>query len=76
MFRGEEPGLAGPARGAGTGGDAAQGKDVADDLIEALFEDAGEAGAFEWIFEFGIEWIDIDGELALLPHVVEDVFES
>ena len=74
VIRGEEPRLAGPAGSAGASGDAAQGKDDAGLLAQALFEDAGHALALDGIFELGIERVHVDRQTALLPHIVEDVF--
>ena len=73
MFRGEKPGLAGPARRARAGGDTAQRQDVADGFVQALLEEARQAGALDGIGELGIKRIDVDRQLAFLPQIVEDV---
>ena len=53
---------------------ALEGEGVADDVVEALGEDFGEAFAFEGVFQVGLEGIDVGGEAAFFPEVVEGVF--
>ena len=54
-------------------GGAQDGKRVADDGIEALGEDPGEAGAVFLGFDFGVERGDVVGQPGLLEEIVIDV---
>ena len=55
---------------------AAQGQGVADDFVEALLENLGQAIALLLVFELAVEGIDVGGEAALFPEVIPDVFIS
>ena len=68
-----EPMLAGPI-GTPLELTAAERKDIADGFEKAAFEDAQEFFAAARVIEFGIFDVEIDGEFALAPHVVDGVF--
>ena len=72
-FGPREPMLAGPI-GTPLELTAAEREDVADGFEQAAFEDAQELFAAARIIEFGIFNVEIDGEFALAPHVVDGVF--
>ena len=67
----QEPAAAHPRRLAVAAG--AQRQRVADDLVQALLEDPGQAAALLGVVEIALQRIDVDRQLPLAPEVVPDV---
>src|SRR5262249_33837861 len=54
-------------------GAARDGQDVADSCIQPLLEDASQTDTLLFVLQLRVEWIDVRGQPALLPHVIEGV---
>src|SRR5262249_19303810 len=72
-FRPQEPPTGGPAPGL-TAPDALERERVAHDLREPLLEYTSQPCSFPFVFQPGIERVDIDRQAALAPAVVPSIF--
>ncbi len=72
----EEPGTTHPIAAAVGIVFALQGQRVTHHVIQSALEHTRQARAILWILQFVFEWIDINRESPLLPHVIPGVFVS
>ena len=53
-----------------------QGQHIAHHAIEFLREHATQTNALHLVIEFGIKWVDVDGQTAFTPQVIPNIFKA